>query len=248
MQDDELNIEDEFLLVQYVKDYFKHKEQHSEKVPQNPEQVAGPEVWSRLTDAERKARIDAFEKGKKSITSEIDEQRKKDTKEFHTIGGDPKLQQQQSQFYLNINQRAVNRVIKDRLTCTPVTEAEKAEIFRSIRWNLMTHEQLVETSMDSDFEMAKAYILDGLSNKLVNFEKSSKLNLSFNVMPRTKYPIDKLGGIQVEPIKQHSIQAPPKQGNPYAGRLDAEARDKWAQSMIPNANQKTPKQALKVPQ
>jgi len=56
----------------------------------------------------------------------------------------------------------------------------------------MSHEELVETSMDKEFEMAKAYILDGLSNKLVNFEKSAKLGQSFNLKPRTKYP----GGVQ----------------------------------------------------
>ena len=43
----------------------------------------------------------------------------------------------------------------------------------------MTHEQLVETSGDKDFVMAKAYILDGLSVRLVNFEKTSKLPESF---------------------------------------------------------------------
>lgn len=42
--------------------------------------------------------------------------------------------------------------------------------------------------MDKDFEMAKAYILDGLSNRLINFESSIKMNDTFKTGPRTKYP------------------------------------------------------------
>jgi hypothetical protein len=52
----------------------------------------------------------------------------------------------------------------------------------------MTHEQLVETSMDKAFETAKTFILDGLSSRLVNFEKTFRMNESFKAGPRTKYP------------------------------------------------------------
>jgi hypothetical protein len=32
-------------------------------------------------------------------------------------------------------------------------------VFKAIRWSFMTHEQLVEVSMDKDFELAKEMIL-----------------------------------------------------------------------------------------
>jgi len=35
----------------------------------------------------------------------------------------------------------------------------------------MSHEELVEVSMDKDFELARPLILEGLSSRLVNFEK-----------------------------------------------------------------------------
>jgi hypothetical protein len=47
---------------------------------------------------------------------------------------------------------------------------------------------LVETSMDKAFETAKTFILDGLSSRLVNFEKTFRMNESFKAGPRTKYP------------------------------------------------------------
>ena len=70
----------------------------------------------------------------------------------------------------------------------PVTETEKIEAFKAIRWSYMSHEQLIETSMCKDFELARPMILEGLSSRLVNFEKSTKLGQSINLMPRTKYP------------------------------------------------------------
>ena len=42
--------------------------------------------------------------------------------------------------------------------------------------------------MDKVFESAKSFILDGLSSRLVNFEKTFRLNESFKTGPRTKYP------------------------------------------------------------
>lgn len=49
-------------------------------------------------------------------------------------------------------------------------------------------------------------ILDGLSNRLVNFEKSSKLNATINLEPRTKYPLpteDAVAGISKPDLDQY---------------------------------------------
>ena len=43
-------------------------------------------------------------------------------------------------------------------------------MFEAIRWSYLTHEQLVEVSMEKEFELAKPLILEGLSNRLINFE------------------------------------------------------------------------------
>lgn len=88
---------------------------------------------------------------------------------------------------MDITQRDLNRDIKASLVLRAVTETEKIEVFKAIRWSFMTHEQLVETSMDKDFEMARPMILEGLSSRLVNFEKSAKLGQSINLAPRIKF-------------------------------------------------------------
>jgi hypothetical protein len=50
-------------------------------------------------------------------------------------------------------------VIKARLTLRPISETDKIDVFKAIRWSFMTHEELVETSLDSDFEAARPMIL-----------------------------------------------------------------------------------------
>lgn len=123
-----------------------------------------------------------------------------------------------------------NDVVRQRLLLKPLTEVEKLQVFKQIRWSFMSHEELVETSLDRDFELARPMILEGLSCRLVNFEKSSKLGSLVNLTPRTKYPKEQVREL---PEKQPS---PVKQSNPYATRgplpvFSATANDKWATTM-----------------
>lgn len=53
---------------------------------------------------------------------------------------------------------------------SPLYAAEKIKIFKAIRWSFMSHEQLISCSKDKDFELAKNFILEGLSMRLTNFE------------------------------------------------------------------------------
>ena len=185
MQKDDIFIDHEFELVELVKKCIHYHAANGEKVPAIPEEVAGPEVWERLTDDERKARKTAYDNEVKKIKTEQDNLTKHDKAEFHKF---TKLEaNKKTQFILDITQRDVNRDIKASLVLRPVTETEKIEVFKAIRWSFMTHEQLVETSMDKDFEMARPLILEGLSSRLVNFEKSAKLGQSINLNPRIKF-------------------------------------------------------------
>lgn len=60
---------------------------------------------------------------------------------------------------LDYLQNERNKVIKSRLLVKPVTETEKIDVFKSIRWSFMSHEQLIEVSMDREFELAREMIL-----------------------------------------------------------------------------------------
>lgn len=82
---DDLNIQSEFWLVDIVKDFLDHHQQHGEKIPANPEDVAGPDVWARLTDAERKARTAEFTASKNAVVTAATNQKKEDAKKFHSL-------------------------------------------------------------------------------------------------------------------------------------------------------------------
>jgi hypothetical protein len=75
---------------------------------------------------------------------------------------------------LDATQRDVNLAVKKRLVLAQVTETERLNIFKAIRWSFVSHDDLVEVSTDSDFDAARSLILEGLSSRLVNFEKTTK--------------------------------------------------------------------------
>lgn len=56
LQSDELCIDNEFELVEIVKNCINYHAKHGEKGPATPEDVAGPDVWDGLTVDEKKAR------------------------------------------------------------------------------------------------------------------------------------------------------------------------------------------------
>ena len=51
----------------------------------------------------------------------------------------------------------------------------------------MSHEDLIGLTMNKKFELAKDFILEGLSMKLNNFENGIKNDLKINVEPRISY-------------------------------------------------------------
>lgn len=95
------------------------------------------------------------------------------------------VESEKVQFLLETTQRDVNLAIKKRLVLAQVTETERFAILRAIRWSFISHDQLVEISMDSDFDAARAMILEGLSSRLVKFEETTKVGSSLlNMLPR----------------------------------------------------------------
>jgi len=81
-----LFIDNEFELVDIVKRCLSYHSEKGEKVPVLPEEVAGPEVWHRLTEVEKKARKDLYDKELKAIKDSEVAQKKEDIAIFHKFG------------------------------------------------------------------------------------------------------------------------------------------------------------------
>lgn len=62
IKSDELFVASEFELVEVVKKCLQFHQEKGEKLPILPEEAAGPDVWARLSDAEKKARKDIYDK------------------------------------------------------------------------------------------------------------------------------------------------------------------------------------------
>jgi len=95
LSSDELCIDNEFELVEIVKNCINYHAKHGEKGPATPEDVAGPDVWDGLTVDEKKARKAAFDKDVKAIKDANAAQKKIDTADFHKftkLQGDIKSQ------------------------------------------------------------------------------------------------------------------------------------------------------------
>ena len=169
-----------------MKGFLDCHQQQGEKVLADPEDVAGPEVWARLTDAERKARTKEFNDSKLAITTAATNRKKEDAQKFHPLKShfpiedqntDKKFWKQRvnceyNQFLLDITQRDANEVVKKRLVLAQVTETQRLNIFKAVRWSLIPHEQLMETSLNPAFDTARPLILEALSLRLVNYEHS----------------------------------------------------------------------------
>lgn len=85
LKQDNLNINDEYSLLTWVKYYFKHHDDHAVEVFADAREMAGEEVWARLTTKEKEAREAA---AKKLVTdAELAHKKalQKDKDDFHQI-------------------------------------------------------------------------------------------------------------------------------------------------------------------
>ena len=55
-----------------------------------------------------------------------------------------------------------------------LSKAEKTELFKTIRFSFMKHEDLLALTMNPVFESAKQFVIEGLSVRLNPFENGIK--------------------------------------------------------------------------
>ncbi len=81
---------------------------------------------------------------------------------------------------------------QSRLKLQRLSKEEKKELFSTIRYSYMSHEDLLVLTADPVFEQAKDFIVEGLSAKLNTFENAIKKELSINLEPRTNFDPSKV--------------------------------------------------------
>jgi len=68
-----------------------------------------------------------------------------------------------------------------------LTKAQKVELFKTIRFSFMSHEDLLALTVNPTFDLAKAFIIEGLSVRLNPYENAIKGNNTINLEPRANY-------------------------------------------------------------
>ena len=68
---------------------------------------------------------------------------------------------------------------------------EKIELFKTVRYSFLSHENLINLTSNKTFELAKDFILEGMSLKLNAFEAGIKQEPSINVNPRIHNKVEK---------------------------------------------------------
>jgi hypothetical protein len=74
-----------------------------------------------------------------------------------------------------------------------LNKAERVELFKTVRYSYIPHEDLIKLTKEKQFSDAKALILEGLSFKLNSWENAIREDLSINVEPRVTYDSTHLG-------------------------------------------------------
>lgn len=71
-----------------------------------------------------------------------------------------------------------------------LTKDEKIELFKTVRYSYLSHENLISLTSNKTFELAKDFVLEGLSLKLNAFEAGIKQEPTINTNPRISNKVE----------------------------------------------------------
>lgn len=91
----------------------------------------------------------------------VEEAKRAAEDEYNKLDELGKIQHNWNKYVEEIHTKA-----SDRLALKRLTKEEKKELFRSIRFSYLHHEELLKLATDPEFELAKDFIVEGLTYKL----------------------------------------------------------------------------------
>lgn len=214
IRSDALNVQHEQLLVDLIKEFFEKRKDAAFRQPVDPQSTMRAEVWNLLTPAEQKARTDAVTKEKKAIADKEAAEMAAKATEYQGLKPLARIQ-----YVLDLQQEAINKQVRQRLERQPLTNPEKMEIFKAVRWAFMTHEQLVAVSRDPAFELAREMIFTALSCRLDTYDATLKEDVAFSLVPRSAYKSTVVADQMVAEKKVESQTSTLSVGNASAGKI-----------------------------
>lgn len=182
-----LNIADEKDLVGLFEKYLAHRD----NLPLLKEEDPSLD-WSHLTVAEKEGRQKAAEEKQAEEAKKQEEEKKAQDDAYNAL--DP-LGKANADWNKKID--AVHAECANRLVLSRLSKQQKVDLFQTIRYSFMKHEDLLSLTSNTRFELAKDFIVEGLSVRLNPFENGIKSDLKINTEPRVNF----------EPSKQDAAGA-----------------------------------------
>ena len=68
-----------------------------------------------------------------------------------------------------------------------LSSIQKKALFKTIRYSYCKHEDLLGLTLNKQFELAKEFVIEGLSVRLNPYENAIKTELKINTQPRVNF-------------------------------------------------------------
>lgn len=153
---DTLYITDEQIVVDLVVKYLKNRDHLPILDEDNP-----MKNWSNLTEEEKKKREEEEAKAKEEEKKKKEEEEKKEADQFAALDDLGKIQHTWNKKVQEIHDKATDALALKRLN-----KEQRKELFKCIRYSYLHHEKLLQLTADPLFELAKNFIVEGLTHKL----------------------------------------------------------------------------------
>ena len=163
---DDLAVSNEHDLVELILKYLAHRD----KLPLLPEEDPSLD-WSMLTEAEKEARQKLKEEEGKAEEAKKAEETKAEEDAFNALDDLGKINAEWAKKVSVIHKESLERLKLKRLS-----KAERKDLFKTVRYSFLEHEQLLTLTTNPIFELAKEFVIEGLSVKLSSTAKDSPKN------------------------------------------------------------------------
>ena len=161
-----------------IESYIHHRDELPLLAEEDPSKD-----WSHLREDEKAKRLEEEKKAEEEAKKKNDEEEKKEADEFAKLDDLGKIQSKWRKRVMESHNKALERLAVKRLS-----KAQKTELFKkAIRYSYLKHEHLLAMTMNPVFELAKNFIVEGLSVRLDPYETATRKELQINIEPRVLY-------------------------------------------------------------
>ena len=175
---DNLYITDEQIVVDLIVKYLKHRDHLPILDEDNP-----LKNWENLKEEEKKNREEEEAKAKEEEAKLKEADAAKEKEEFDKLDDLGKIQFTWNKKVMDIHHEATDALALKRLS-----KEQRKELFKCIRYSYLHHEKLLLLTADPMFELAKNFIVEGLTHKLGTKDGAAiNQKLEININPRVYY-------------------------------------------------------------